>query len=129
MQSETKIEKIVKNLTTQMVKGFADQEKRFDNKIENLTAQMVKGFTDQEKRFDNKIENLAVSVANGFADQNERFGKRFDNLEKDNVWIKDTLENHSSTLARLDQERFFTINHVNRLESEIKEIKKFLKLA
>jgi len=72
---------------------------------------------------------LALSVAKGFSDQNERFDKRFDKLEKDNTWIKEVLESHTGMLNRLDQERMFTINHVNRLESDINKIKKQLKLV
>lgn len=78
-----------------------------------------------ETKIEKMIEDLAASVARGFHEQNERFIK----LEENIVWIKNILESHSTTLARLDQERIFTINHVERLESEIQTIKKFLKLA
>ncbi|MCX6808162.1 MAG: hypothetical protein NTW50_00650 [Candidatus Berkelbacteria bacterium] len=135
MESKTKIEKMIENLAISTAKGFADQSKV----IEDLAISTAKGFADQSK----VIEDLAISTAKGFADQNERFEKRFnkleninvgfekrfDRLENDNIWIKNVLENHSTILERLDQERIFTINHVNRLEDEINEIKKQLKIA
>lgn len=99
-----------------------------------------------EKKIEGMIEDLAVSVSRGFDDQNEKFkaidkrlGRlendnvifktKFDKLEDDNVWIKDVLESHTTILARLDQERIFTINHISRLELEIEAIKKQLKIV
>lgn len=97
--------------------------------VENLVVSVASGFNDQNEHFEKRFDKLVMSVANGFNDQNERFEKRFDKLEKDNIWIKDILESHSTILARLDQERVFTINHVNRSEVEIIKIKKHLKLV
>lgn len=100
-------------------------ESKLEKKIDALATTIAKGFNDQYKM----IEDLAISTAKGFNDQNERFEKRFDKLEEDNIWIKGILEKQTGTLARLDQERIFSLNYINRLESEVKEIKKYLKMA
>lgn len=157
MANDKKIEEMIENLAATMERGFADQkkrfdekfvvqEKRFDEKIGDLAATMERGFAAQdekfvviEKRFDKKIDDLARAVARGFAAQDERFDKqdikfdridkRLEKLEADNVWTRNVLEQHTTILARLDQERIFTISHVNRLEDEINKIKKQLKIA
>lgn len=89
--------------------------------IDKLSQTVEKGF----KRVDKKIDDLAASTHAGFSNVEGRLGK----LEKSMDWVKDVLEKHSGTLLRLDQERFFTINHVHRLEEEINRIKEQLKIA
>lgn len=107
------------------IEKLSDSVNSINKKIDGLEISMDKKFLAQDKKFDQKIDDLALSVARGFSDQNDRFNK----LEKDNVWIKEVLESHTGMLNRLDQERVFTINYINRLESEINKIKKQLKIA
>lgn len=111
------------------IEKLSDSVNSINKKIDGLEISMDKKFLAQDKKFDQKIDDLALSVARGFSDQNDRFEKRFNKLEKDNVWIKGVLESHTGMLNRLDQERMFTINYINRLESEINKIKKQLKIA
>ena len=49
---ERKIEKIIEDLSGQMVKGFADAEKSTEKKIADLAESTAVGFLDTQKRFD-----------------------------------------------------------------------------
>lgn len=130
---------VYQHLTLINQRNYYKRTMKEENKIDklektvgSLASEMRQGFS----RVDKAIEDLAASVANGFSDQNERFNKRFDQadqrfekVESDISWMRDVLEDHTTVLNRLDQERIFTLNYIQRLEKEVAKIKKQLKIA
>ncbi|MFH1854988.1 MAG: hypothetical protein ABH810_01080 [bacterium] len=99
-----------------------------------------------KKKSDVTLDEVLEAVNNGFTGVQEQindlktdiFGLKTDvsglktdvgGLKHDMVWVKDTLEKHTTMLKRLDEERIFTLNYVKRLEKEIAFIKKHLKIA
>jgi len=79
----------------------------------------------REQKLERMIEDLTFSVAKGF----EKVEGDIISLKSDMVWVKDILEKQSGTLLRLDQERVFSLNYIQRLEKEVEKIKKQLKIA
>lgn len=100
--------------------------------IAGLSQIVEKGFKQVDKRFeqvDKKIESEVNGLAMTTAKSFDRVEHRLVNIENNMTWVKNVLERHSGFLARLDQERIFTISHIHRLEDEINKIKKQLKIS
>ena len=93
--------------------------------VADLTQTVKKGFEQVDKKIESEISDLAIITARSF----DRVENRLANIEDEMTWVKNILEKHSGFLARLDQERIFTINHVHRLEDEINKIKSRLKIS
>lgn len=106
---------------------FKRIEKRFDN-ADMKFDQIDKRFEQVDKKFE-QVDKRFEQVDKHF----EQLEEKFDNYHNENM---ERFDNILGILTRLDQERYFTVERVNRLEidleahgKEIKNIKKVLKIA
>lgn len=103
-------------------------KKKKDFTIDDLALMTAQGFNE----VDNKFDEMRKEVREGFRLMSEEIVDLKSDvsiLKDDMVWVKNILEKHTGFLQRLDEERIFTLNYVNRLEKEIEFVKKRLKIA
>ena len=156
---ERKIEKIIEDLSGQMVKGFADAEKSTDKKIADLAELTAVGFLDTQKRFDqvdvrfDRLEGRVDKVETRLGGVETRLNgveTRLDGVEcglvgiKTNIktlfdWIKKIDRDLEAANAKLDRlagrveknekENKTLVIEVGRIDKELIKIKKILKIA
>jgi hypothetical protein len=98
--------------------------KKKEMSINDLAVMINGGFSDMQSQI-NRLEVKFDGTQNRIGDLSKTQGS----IKQDMIWIKDILEKHTMILQRLDEERIFTLNYVQRLEKEINIIKKRLKIA
>lgn len=122
-----KIEKTVGGLASEVRQGFSSIDKNFsrvDKAIEDLATITAKNF----ERVDKKIESLHFDVSLTKIDVGT-IKQDVNSAKSNTTWMRDVLEEHTTILKRLDQERIFSLNYIQRLEKEVEKIKKQLKIA
>jgi chromosome segregation ATPase len=125
-KDDKKIETI-ETLTTEMRSGFDKTNKL----VGDLASSMAKGFEKVEgdildlKSDVSGLKTDVFDLKSGVSSLKSDVG----GLKVDMIWVKDILEKQTGTLMRLDQERIFSLNYVQRLEKEVEKIKKQLKIA
>ena len=126
-----KLEKTVGSLASEMRQGFSRVDKSIENvakTVEDLAISTANGFSDQNERFEKRF-NMVDARFNQVDKRFDKVDKRFEKVESDISWMRDVLEDHTTVLNRLDQERIFSLNYIQRLEKEVAKIKKQLKIA
>ena len=98
--------------------------KKKEMTINDLAVMMNGSFSDMQSQI-NKLEIKFDGTQGLIGDLSKGQGS----IKQDTIWIKEILEKHTAILQRLDEERIFTLNYVQRLEKEINIIKKRLKIA
>ena len=156
---ERKIEKIIEDLSGQMVKGFVDAEKSTEKKIADLAELTAVGFLDTQKRFDQVdvrfdwLEGRVDKVETRLGGVETRLNgveTRLDGVEcglvgiKTNIktlfdWIKKIDRDLEAANAKLDRlagrveknekENKTLVIEVGRIDKELIKIKKILKIA
>lgn len=119
------------------------KERKIEKMIEDLSGQMVKGFSDAEKSTEQKIADLASSTAVGFSgltkDMNNRFDQvdvRFDRLESGMDKVETRLDGVETRLGAvetrlggIEEETAGLKTNVVTLFSWIKKIDRDLEVA
>lgn len=127
----------IADLATLTARGFEHVEKRFhgvEKDIKDIKTDVkelktdVSGLKTDVKGLKKDVSCLQTDMAivkldiKDIRTVQEEHSKKLDRHT-------DMHESTAGMLKMLDEERYFTINHVNRLEGEINQIKKRLKLA
>ncbi len=95
-------------------------------------------FEEQDARFEKidarfeKIDARFEKIDSRFEDINDRFDQqdaKINKLSKDMNWVKDILDSHTGMLRRLDDERLAGVYRTDRIEKQVADMKKQLKLA
>ena len=73
---------------------------------------------------ENKLLNAVLDIQSSMATQSDvaHINKRFDG-------IADVLDQHTTILQRVDQERVFTSEWIRRIESEVEDRKRRVNIA
>ncbi len=113
--------------------------KKTDDKVDQVRGELKQDITDIKASLASSTDTLKLDITDikkGFTDLAQtainsftHIERRLEKVETNTTWMRNILEQNTGTLLRLDQERLFTINHVNRLENEIKQIKAQLKIS
>lgn len=88
--------------------------------------------TDEFKVLDEKLDRVLeyMDVKFGAVDKRfDDFEKRFEKNDKDHDRIMSVLDYHTKMISTLDQGRLFSIERIKRIEDDVTNIKRHLKLG
>jgi hypothetical protein len=112
-----------------------DEFKVLDKKMDHIIEYMDKRFDAIDKRFessDKRFDTLDKRFINFLSYMEKRFDavdKKFVENQTSHDHTLSNIDYLSGMVRKLDQERLFGIEHTNRIEKDVFEIKRHLKLS
>ena len=126
-EKKPKVEAMIEDLAITIANSFEKSQEHMDKRFEQVDAR----FEQIDKRFERVEDNIFTIKEDiyGLKEDVSGLEQNVSKLQTGMDWTKNVLDLHTGLLQRLDQERAFTMSHVQRLEDEIDRIKKQLKIA